>query len=178
MADLFFDDAAGGFFLYASDAEALIGRPKELYDGALPSGNAVAALALERLARLTGEPKWRELADRQMAFLAGNIRQYPMGHSFALLALSEALYPSGELVCVLPEGRVPDALRELIEAYSLTALVKTEENASRLAAAAPFTGQYPLPKTGEAYYLCRNGACSAPVDSLKALEKSLRSKKS
>ena len=48
-----FADQAGGFYMTASDAESLIIRPKEVYDGALPSGNSVAALVLLRLYALT-----------------------------------------------------------------------------------------------------------------------------
>ena len=43
---LFWDDERGGFFFTADDAEELIVRPKESYDGALPSGNSIAALNL------------------------------------------------------------------------------------------------------------------------------------
>ena len=56
MVEDFFDGENGGFYLYAHVAEELISRPKELYDAAMPSGNAVAALVLVRLAALTGEP--------------------------------------------------------------------------------------------------------------------------
>ena len=67
----FFEDEDGGFYLTAHDAEELIDRPKETYDGAIPSGNSVAAMVLETLAQLTGEVKWRRSADRQMRFAAG-----------------------------------------------------------------------------------------------------------
>ena len=63
----------------AADAEQLIVRPKESYDGAIPSGNAVAAMVLEVLAQLTGEQCWRDAADRQHRFLSGQAGQYPAG---------------------------------------------------------------------------------------------------
>ena len=55
MLDFFFDRERGGFYPYASDGEQLLTRTKEVYDGAMPSGNSVAALVLLRLARLTGD---------------------------------------------------------------------------------------------------------------------------
>lgn len=173
MVRRFFDENDGGFYLYASDAEQLIDRPKELYDGAAPSGNAAAALALVRLAKLTGEPHWQEYADKQLAFLAGNAQDYPAGHSFSLLAMGEALYPAGELVCALSDGKLPDGLRTLVEDNHLAALVKTADNAQELIAAAPFIAAYPVPAQGETYYLCRNGACAQPVYQFEALRELL-----
>lgn len=168
----FWDKGQGGFFLTADDAEKLIIRPKEAYDGALPSGNSVAGWVFSRLWELTGEPDWEETADRQLAFLTGNARQYPAGHAFALLALREALDPSRELVCATADG-IPEGLIKLAERHELRAVVKTPENAKRLADAAPYTAAYPVPASKAAFYLCRQGACASPVFSLEALEKLL-----
>lgn len=64
-----FGDPAGGYYLYGAESEALVVRPKETYDGAVPSGNAMAALVLLRLSRYTGEDRWRQAAERQLQFL-------------------------------------------------------------------------------------------------------------
>lgn len=172
MQNHFWDEEHGGFFLTAGDAERLIARPKEFYDGAMPSGNSAAGLALVRLWKLTGETRWRELADRQLEMLAGHAQDYPAGHSFALLAFGEMLYPSRELVCATAEG-VPGTLRELTARHRLHTLVKSRENADALADAAPFTAPYPVPETGATYYLCQKGACTAPVYGLEELEQLL-----
>lgn len=168
----FWDAEADGFFLTADDAERLITRPKEAYDGAAPSGNSVAGLILFRLWELTGETRWRELAQRQLAFLAGNAWEYPMGYGFALLAVCEQVYPSRELVCATAAG-IPEGLRETAGGGRLRTLLKTKENAERLGKTAPFTSAYPIPKTGCAYYLCENGACKAPVFDLERLKEML-----
>ena len=100
MVELFEDREQGGYFITASDAERLIARPKETYDGALPSGNSAAAAVLYRLAALTGEPFWRQAADRQGRFLSGEIHHYPAGYGFALTALGNELYPHrGDDLC-------------------------------------------------------------------------------
>lgn len=170
LLELFFDPAQGGFYPYAKDGEQLITRTKEVYDGAMPSGNAVAALVLSRLARLTGQTRWREAADLQFQYLAGAIQDYPAGHSFTLLALLEELWPSAELVCAAET--LPAELSAFLREKSrpgLTVLVKTAENARRLASLAPFTSEYPLPAAGARYYLCRDRACSAPVETIAEL---------
>ena len=62
LLDLFHDDEGGGFFTTGHDAEALIVRTKDVLDGATPSANAVAALALARLGALTGEDRYADAA--------------------------------------------------------------------------------------------------------------------
>lgn len=167
-----FENSQGGYFMTAADSEQLIARPKETYDGAIPSGNSVAARVLQRLAALTGETKWRDAAARQMAFLAAAIGEYPASSCFGVLAMMEALYPHRELVCTAKAG-LPDELeRYLAEhpAEDIQVLLKTEGNAELLAQCAPFTQDYPIPGTGAMFYLCENGACKAPVKSFSELE--------
>ena len=156
MLSLFEDRGSGGFFLTAHDAEKLIDRPKETYDGAIPSGNAAAAMVLESLAQLTGEPKWREAADRQMRFMAGQAEHNPANHCFALLAMDKALHPGGELIVC---GEIIPA--ELLSSHEdrRNILFKSSANAARLAQCAPFTADYPVPVHGACGYLCENGAC-------------------
>lgn len=152
----FFEDEGGGFYLTAHDAEMLIDRPKETYDGAVPSGNSAAAMVLEMLAQLTGEVKWRRSADRQMHFVAGQAERYPAGCCFALLAMDKALRPGRELVVCAQE--VPDKLLALHD-NDLNILFKSPANAARLARCAHFTEAYPIPSEGIRAYLCENGAC-------------------
>lgn len=171
LLDSFFDETKGGFYPYSSDGEQLITRTREVYDGAMPSGNAVAALVLSRLARLTGEERFRAAKDLQFRYLSGAIRDYPAGHCFALLALLEELWTTAELVCTARER--PEELLVFLRREprpNLTVLLKTPENAGRLAGIAPFTADYPIPAAGAQYYLCRGGACQRPLDSITAVE--------
>ncbi len=175
MLNLFGDDA-GGLFAYSKEGEKLISRPKEAYDGALPSGNSAAGLLLSRLWRLTGEPKWRDAADKQLGFLAAHAARAPMAHCFALLGIAEAVYPENMLLCVSREYRDWAEVARLAGSakHSVLMLVKTPSGASALEAAAPFTRDYPYPESGAAYYLCEGFACKAPVYDLAALERLLQ----
>lgn len=171
LLKLFFDGERGGFYPYASNGEQLLTRTKEAYDGAMPSGNSIAALVLFRLSRLTGEMRWREAADLQLSWLAGAAEGYPAGHSFAMLACLEELWPTAELV--ITAQKPPEELRGFLREaprLGLTVLVKTQENAGTLAALAPFTKDYPIPAQGARYYLCQGGACAQPVDSIPELK--------
>lgn len=170
MIELFEDKNNGGFFMTAHDAESLIARPKETYDGAIPSGNSVAAMVFERLAGLTGELFFREAADRQHAFLAGQMTEYPAGYSYALLAMSGILYPHRELLCT---GKsIPDEVMNYIKtspSHDLSILYKSAENEKELADLVPFTKDYPI-SDHPVYYLCENGTCRTPETEFEKLE--------
>ena len=173
MEMLFRDQSGEGFFRTAADGERLIVRQKDAFDGAGPSGSAMAGLALARLARLTGRADLREWSDRQLNWLAGEAGRRPEAYCASLLAMMETLYPRRELVCVSAEG-VPDWLAATGERERLTVLAKTPENSRGLALLSPRTEQYPVPETGETLYLCREGACAPPVRSSEELDRLLR----
>lgn len=163
----FFEDENGGFFLTAHDSEQLIYRPKESYDGAIPSGNSVAAMVLETLAQLTGEQKWRKAADRQMRFIAGQAEEYPAGHCFAMLAMDKALGSVRELVVC--SEKLPAELKNISD-ENLNILYKSSENAERLGKCAPFTADYPVPRESSSWYLCKDGVCHNAVTSFSELK--------
>lgn len=172
MVELFEDEKNGGYFMTAFDGEQLIARPKETYDGAIPSGNSVAAMVLQTLASLTGEPEWQAAADRQLRFLAGEIGEYPSASCFGVLAMMDALYPHRELVCAASDG-LPSELKDYLEKHpadNLHVLLKNKENEETLTECAPFTKDYPIPEKGTMYYLCENGACKAPVPDFSQLK--------
>ncbi len=171
MWALFADQENGGCFITATDAERLIARPKETYDGAMPSGNSVAAMVWQRLAMLTGESRWQAAAEQQLRFLAGAVASWPSTASFGLLAMMDGLYPHRELVCVTRAG-VPQELTDWLREHGadgLSILVKNGENARSLAKLAPFTADYPIPEQGTVWYLCENGGCKAPVKDFRQL---------
>lgn len=111
MFKLFWDDREGGFFIYGSDAEWLISRPKETYDGAMPSGNSVAALNLVRLAKLTGKREFSEKALELFKAFKPEIEAYPTAHTFMLLALMLFYQPSVEIVLVQGDDSINGGTR-------------------------------------------------------------------
>lgn len=182
MTEQFFDREQGGFYLYAEDGEQLIVRTKETYDGAMPSGNSVAAQVLYRLAQMTGGVKWQKVLEKQLCYLAGAMEGYPSGHSYGLLTVMDVLYPSKELVCTLSSGTDKERRRKLIArlanlaetAEGLAVVVKTEENALEIERLLPYTEGYPVPETGELFYLCAGNECMQPVSQLGQLLRKLQ----
>lgn len=160
-----FADEKGGFFRTASNAEQLFIRPREVYDGAMPSGNSAVCVLFAQLSRLTGKVEWQEAEDHQLGFLCGACQETPAGCAFGYLPMMEAVYGSRELVFALTDENLPEALEAVLTRYApeLTVLKKSPANAEVLAKLAPFTEKME-PKNGKsACYICQNGICSLPV---------------
>jgi uncharacterized protein YyaL (SSP411 family) len=175
MLRLFGDEEKGGLFFYGSDAEQLLTRPKEIYDGAMPSGNAAAALNLLRLSRLTYDAKLSQAADMQLQAFAGAVASYPPGHALTLAALDFAYGEASEIVIagdpVRPETQ--HMLRTVQRQFLPNALLilhppgPAGEEVRKLI---PLV-QDKLPLGGKATaYVCQNFACQAPTQELEELE--------
>jgi len=96
----FWDDENGGFYFTSDDAENILIRKKELYDGALPSGNSVAMLNLMRLGKLTASPEFEKKAHAIARAFSRSISQAPSAYTMLMSALDFALGPSNEVVIV------------------------------------------------------------------------------
>ena len=92
MLEHFEDRENGGFWFTADDHEALIHRSKPLADEAVPSGNGIAALALQRLGFLLGETRYLDAAERTLRAAWRAMDEYPHGHVSLLSALEEHLH--------------------------------------------------------------------------------------
>jgi len=172
----FWDRENDGFYLTAKDAEHLIYRPKETYDGAIPSGNSVAGYCLIKLAKLTADSELEKLAARQLEFLAAVVGTYPAGYSFALMAMMLALYPGREIVCVMKDSDDLEKLKILLRKKYLpntAVLIINPQNAEKILRIAQFTKDYALQNEKTTFYVCQNNTCSSPINDLSELEKSL-----
>ena len=107
MLDHFWDPDAGGLFTTADDAQVMIVRQKELMDGATPSANSVAAVALYRLGALTGERRLSQHADRILRLIGRVLPQAPTAFGNALAAVDMRSSASREIVIT---GDRPDLL--------------------------------------------------------------------
>jgi uncharacterized protein len=168
MLDLFADEEKGGLFFYGRDAEQLLTRPKEVYDGALPSGNSVAACNLIRLARMTGDPEWESQAERQLRAFAETVKHSPIAHSFFLTAAQWALGPTKEIVIVGKKDA--EDTRQMIQQAHRTylpdavLLFKPEgEPTEILDTIAPFTKEQHTLDGRATVYVCEHHACHAPA---------------
>jgi uncharacterized protein len=165
-----FADPAGGFFDTADDAEALVVRPRDPQDNAVPSGGAMATTVLLRLAALTGEPRYRAAAERALAGVGSVLERHPTAFAQWLCAL-ELLHRGISEVAIIGDADDP-ATRRLVAAASRT------YGPFRVLAVAssPATTTVPLARDRFALhgrstaFVCRNFACRQPVHEPEALE--------
>ncbi len=167
-----FGDPAGGFFDTADDHETLITRPKDVFDSATPSGNAVAADVLLRLAVLTDNADYRRLAERTLAPLAEPMQRYPLGFARALSAVDFLLSDPAEVALVGPLDR--DDTRALVQATFAPFLPNKVvagcvPDAADAARGVPLLEQRGLVDGQAAAYVCQHYVCQAPVTTPAAL---------
>lgn len=177
MKTLFYDQEKGGFFFSGVDVESLLVRHKELYDGAIPSGNSVAILALQRLADLTGNEEFKTMAKESMRFFMAKVQSVPEAHTFFLAGIMQDLTPGQKLVIAAPskEIAVKDTT-EKIQRYFLphTAIVLyATDQKNEIAAEFPdLVAQLPDAEQ-TTIYLCKDFHCLPPITDLGTFEKVL-----
>ncbi|MEF8797162.1 MAG: thioredoxin domain-containing protein [Salinivenus sp.] len=164
--DQFWDEEAGGFFLTAEGSEELIVRPKELSDGAKPSGNAAQLANLLRVARMTGRTDLEERADALSRWAGRQVRSRPTGFTAFLSGVQFALGPTREVVVAGDPGAADtDALIEAVRSVytPFTVTLQRPQGATPITDLAPFTeAQTPIDGSAAAY-VCQNFECEAPT---------------
>jgi hypothetical protein len=173
MLNDFWDDPKGGFYSTSETSRDLPVRPKELYDGAMPSANSVALMNFLYLSRLTGNPAWEEKAQALVRAFSGSVRVHPAAFTFFLAGLEFALHP-GEDVVIAGE---PEDTLSMLSALNVhfsphgTTLVKSSRNAEHLAEVAGFTDGLDVIEGKATAYICKGGACresTSDVDKMLA----------
>ena len=157
LLERYWDDEAGGLFTTAADAEQLIVRSKDLFDGAIPSANAVAAVALLRLGALTGDTRFTDAANAIVRLLAEPMRSHPTAFTHALAAVD--MLASG-ITEIAVTGERQDMVQAVQRAYLPNAVVAWGE---------PYDSPLWEGRSPDLAYVCRNYACLAPVDDPGAL---------
>jgi len=178
MVDLFEDEEGGGFLFTGSDGERLVSTTKEIYDGAIPSGNSVAALALLSVGRLTMDERLVKAGERTIRCFSGHLDKMPTGFPFLSLALDTAVGPAKEIT--LAGDAADEALAAMVSDVGSRYLPRTVVAVNPTGAAGdairkliPFLAEQ-RPRDGKATaYVCENYACKAPVTGVEALRKAL-----
>jgi uncharacterized protein len=162
----FEDHARGGFYFTAHDHEKLLARMKPLADEALPSGNGIAARALNRLGWLLGETRYLDAAERTLQLAFPAMQNHPLAYPTLLMALQEALDPPEVIIlrgtperlrdwqAALAQGHAPQRLTFAIpaDAGGLPAALADKKAQGDIVA-----------------YRCRGLQCSAPVTRVEEL---------
>jgi uncharacterized protein len=162
------DQRDGGFYATADYAESLIFRKKDVYDGALPSGNSAMMLDLAFLGLLTGWARYLEEASRLGRALAKEVERAPEAHTHLLSGLDLALGPSGQtVVCGDSQSeetrRVLSALNTAYLPSNVTVFLRAEAEDAELADIIPETQHKKCIEGKPTAYVCENYNCRAPT---------------
>jgi uncharacterized protein YyaL (SSP411 family) len=166
LLERFEDPQSGGFFFTGRDHEQLIHRPKPGHDHATPSGNAVAAWSLGRLAALTGESRYARAAERTLQLFYPAMRDHAAGFAAMGMALHEHLEPPATVIL---RGRreslrpwLADLAREYLPATLMLGIPEGEAGLPTLLDKPPRPGEV----NG---WLCRGVVCLEPIADLSKL---------
>ncbi|MEO7837318.1 MAG: thioredoxin domain-containing protein, partial [Acidimicrobiales bacterium] len=157
LISLFADPDAAGFFTTGHDAEQLIVRQKDLYDGATPSANSVATHALLRLAALTGEQRYARAAHSLLQMLVDPMANHPGAFTNLIAAADLVLTGITEIAVA---GERPDLARAVHERYLPNAVMAWGE---------PYDSPLWDARQDGLAYVCRDFACRAPVATVPEL---------
>ena len=151
---LFYDETSSGFFLNSGENEKLIMRPKETYDGAMPSGNSMMAYNLLRLSHYFENDHYDAFAKKQLKFMISEASRYPSGYAMFLITLLDYVEMPTKITIVLKEKK---DLTGLVCRLPLNTIIKILETPS---------AEYPLKDDKTTYYVCKGQTCQPASNEL------------
>jgi len=157
LIDLFTDRDRGGFYTTGDDAGALVARPKDLLDNASPSANSLAAVALLRLAAVTGETRFSDAAEGVVTLLGEMAAAHPTAFGHFLGALD--MHTTGITEVVIP-GHRPDLVEAVQRSYRPNVVLAWGERRG---------GPLWEGRRDDLAYVCRDFTCRAPVGTVAEL---------
>jgi uncharacterized protein YyaL (SSP411 family) len=170
-----FSDPEGGFFDTPSDGETLLIRPKDIQDNAVPCGNSLACEALIKMAALTDEGKYRDLAEKSLALITDFVLRYPLGFARWLSAAENAagnMKQAALLGDAYDENfqRMLQAIRAEYRPGLITAASSHPINESSPA----LLRDRPLLNGKSTVYVCEGFVCKQPTTEIETLVEQLK----
>jgi uncharacterized protein YyaL (SSP411 family) len=164
----FWDENIGGFYFTADKSEKLLTRQKEIYDGAIPSGNSIALLNLLRLSYLTGDHELEEKADILNRVFSEKIKSNPLAYTQYLVAIDFAIGPSYSLV--IGGNQNAEDTKEMVKVINATyvptkvfILRNTEQRSPEIDNLSNFVQFFDNLEGKATAYVCINKTCKPPT---------------
>jgi uncharacterized protein YyaL (SSP411 family) len=173
----YWDEYNGGFYFTSSISEKIITRQKEVYDGAIPSGNSMALLNLLRLSRFTSDVQYETKASELVKYFSGYISRSPSAFSMFICGLDFLFSSSTEIVIVSEKNDIQtigaiDLIRSIYNPNKVVVL-KSDNITENFAKLLSFTKDMKTKENKATFYVCRDYKCNQPVNDIKELEKLL-----
>lgn len=178
LIELFWDEESGGFYFTAKDGEDNIIRTKEVYDGAIPSGNSIELLNLIRLSRISGDSRLEQYAEKMQKTFSKAIESAPLGYTQFLLAVDYILGPSSEIVICGNRNSedTKNMIAELNKRFIPNKIVifnPADEDNSEVIDIVPYVNNQRAAEGKATAYVCKNFACGRPTVKIDEMLKSL-----
>ncbi|GAA0738333.1 thioredoxin domain-containing protein [Clostridium oceanicum] len=175
MIELFYDKDIGGFFLYGEDSEKLIIRPKEIYDGGIPSGNSIALLNMIKLYNITENEDLKGYIDETFNAFGKNINEGTIAYISSIMAYMYERYSMTNVVIAGDKkdketNNMIDIVREKYLPFTVLTLNDEDENLYKLI---PHIRQKTKQDNKVAAYVCKDFTCQKPVASIEKFKELL-----
>lgn len=170
----FWDTQNGGFYFTSNKSEELIARQKDVYDGAIPSGNSIALLNLIRLARFTADSNFEKKASELVKYFSGYISKSLSAFSMFMCALDFQLHSSTEIV--IAGNQKDTAVREGLNLVNnifnpnKIVILKSNEEKKNPTDLLAFTKEMKVVNNKPTFYVCKNFICNRPVSNLEEFQ--------
>lgn len=175
MLQLFWDDKGGGLFLYGNDSEQLIVKPKEVYDGAIPSGNSVAIMNMLKLSKITGDSGLEEMVQAMFKTFGKEVKSNPHGYSYFMMGLLYSNISSMEII--ISGDKDTDDTRKMLDEVNKRflpfATVVFNNGDKELIELIPFIKNQRMIDDNTTAYVCERFLCNEPTTEINMLTKLL-----
>lgn len=173
----FNDSENGGFFHTSDEAEELIFRSKEVYDGALPSGNSVCALNILKLSKITAEHELESVGNRTIQAFSEKVNATPIGYTQFMSALDFSMRDSLEIVIVgnLENAETKNMISFINDRFipGKVLLLKPEKNSERITDIAVYTKDMEMIDDKTTVHICQNHSCKLPSNDIDKIKEQI-----
>jgi uncharacterized protein YyaL (SSP411 family) len=170
----FWDNESGGFYFTSIKSENLIARLKEVYDGAIPSGNSVSLLNLIRLSRFTGNTSLDDISHKMIEYFSGYVSKSPSVFTQFLSGLDFYFGPTYEIV-ISSDGE-DQTTKEAIDLIrgsfnpGKVVVLNFPNQVKEISKVIPFVTDMKIINNKPTFYVCKNFICNAPVHTTNELK--------
>ncbi|MFD1167690.1 thioredoxin domain-containing protein [Oceanobacillus caeni] len=178
MLELFWDEEHGGFYFSGKDSEQLIAKDKEIYDGAIPSGNSVAAVMLTRLGYLSGNTSYLDKVEEMYFTFFNDVNRMASASPFFLQSLQLMEYKTKEVVILgkKDNDKGIHLLKEVQTEFLPNVVFLFGEAPENFSEVAPFATAYKQIDDETTVYICENFACRQPTTNIENALKAIKKK--
>jgi uncharacterized protein YyaL (SSP411 family) len=162
-----YDENQGGYFT-SRQADDVIIRTKNDYDGAEPSGNSIAVLNLLKLHSITAETAFKDKAERTLLYFSGKLAKYPYTMPEMLIGMDWHYYPPTEIVFSgRTEGHLYESMRVEIAKYYMPRKIIVSSDSHAIS---DFAKTLTMKDGKLTVYFCTNQTCELPITDVEGLK--------